>query len=241
MTRGGVRRGLRLGAALALVALAAGCGSSGSGGSSATDNGVSSKSADEIVTTALAAAKDANSVHIKAASLGGEQLAFDLHLVRDKGGAGHITTNGLTFDMVRVGDKAYFKGDADFWSHFGGQAAGQLFAGKWIVSSASTGKLASFTPLTDLPTLMTSTLSKHGTLEKGDTTTVAGQPAIAIKDTGSNGGTLYVATTGKPYPLKIVSEANGGGTLIFDRWDQSYTLTEPSDAVDLDKLGSGSS
>src|SRR4051794_35887926 len=82
MTRGGVRRGLRLGAALALVALAAGCGSSGSGGSSATDNGVSSKSADEIVTTALAAAKDANSVHIKAASLGGEQLAFDLHLVR---------------------------------------------------------------------------------------------------------------------------------------------------------------
>src|SRR5689334_9219760 len=101
MTRGGVRRGLRLGAALALIALAAGCGSSGSGGS-AQDNGVSSKSADEIVQASLAAAKDASSVHIKAASLGGQQIAFDLHLVKDKGGAGRVTTNGLTFDMVRV-------------------------------------------------------------------------------------------------------------------------------------------
>ena len=53
-----------------------------------------------------------------------------------------------------------------------------------IVSSASTGKLASFTPLTDLSTLMSTTLGKHGTLEKGNTTTIGGQPAIAVKDTG---------------------------------------------------------
>ena len=219
--------------------MAAGCGSSGSGGSAAKDNGVGAKSADDIVTTSLAAAQAASSVHIKAASLGGQPLAFDLHLVKGKGGAGHVTTNGLTFDMVRVGDKAYFKGDADFWSNFGGTAAGQLFAGKWIVSSASTGKLASFTPLTDLSALMSSTLSKHGTLEKGETTTVGGQPAIAVKDTGSSGGTLYVATTGNPYPLKIVTTGSDSGTIVFDRWDQSFTLTAPSDAVDLDQLSGG--
>ena len=102
----------------------------GSGGWAAKDNGVSSKSADDIVAASLATTQNAARCTSRPPAWAGSRFAFDLHLVKGKGGPGRVTTNGLTFDMVRVGDKAYFKGDADFWSHFGGTAAGRLFAGK---------------------------------------------------------------------------------------------------------------
>jgi hypothetical protein len=215
-----------------VAVLVAGCGGSGN----ANDNGVSAKSADEIVTEANTAAKEATSVHVHgAAESGGSPLEIDMHLVAGEGGAGHLVANGLSFDMVRIGDKAYFKGDDEFWRQFGGAAAVELLRDRWLEAPATTGDLASFAPLTDITQLFEALLGDHGTLEKGEETKIGDEPAIAVTDT-TQGGTLYVATTGKPYPLQVEGGTDSPGTISFDEWDEPYDLTAPTDTIDISQL-----
>jgi hypothetical protein len=221
----------RLVALLAGALLLAGCG----GGSSS--NGVAEKSAEEIVADATAASKEASSVHVHGStSSGGQPLEVDVHLVADEGGEGHISANGLSFDMVRIGDTAYFTGGDELWRQFGGEAAVQLLHGRWLQAPSTSGELASFTPLTDIDQLFEGVLGDHGTLTKGEETTVDGKPAIAIDS--SKGGTLYVSTEGEPYPLKLENTGDQPGSITFDGWNESYELEAPSDPIDISKLQS---
>ncbi len=54
----------------------------------------------------------------------------------------------------------------------------------------------------------------------------------------ARGGTLFVASTGTPYPLEIVEPAPGGGELLFDRWNQPVVLEPPSGAINIKQLQS---
>jgi len=210
----------------AAVALLAGCGSSGP-----KSNGEASKSAEQIVADAQAAALGASAVHVSGSA--GANLAVNLHLVAGKGGEGQMRANGLTFQIVRIGNDAYFKGDATFWRHIGGGAAAALLNGRWLKAPAASGRLASLTPLTDITKLFNSIFASHGTLVVGKATSVSGHPAIAVDDK-TQGGTLFVATTGKPYPLAL--RKHGSGSITFDEWDAPVTLTAPTNAVDISKL-----
>jgi hypothetical protein len=53
----------------------------------------------------------------------------------------------------------------------------------------------------------------------------------------SAGGSLYVATTGEPYPVEI---AQGSGTstgaVHFDDWNEPVDIVAPKNAVDIAKL-----
>ncbi len=219
-------------ATLAAVALLAGCGGSGGAGD-AKSNGEASKTADQIVADAKAAALAASSVHVSGSA--GTALVINLRLVAGKGGEGRMTANGLAFDIIRIDDSAYFRGDASFWRQFGGNAAATLFKGKWLKAPAATGRLASLTPLTDISKLFTAMFASHGTLTVGKETTIGGQPAIGIVDR-SEGGTLYIATTGKPYPVAI--RKSGSGAINFDEWDKVVALKAPSNSVDFSQLKS---
>ncbi len=229
----------RLGPAVlaALVALAlAACG--GSGGSSSggqSSNGITSKSPDQIVSAATSAVGSVNSVHVSGKVLsGGQNVALDLNLVNGKGGTGSMSQNGLGFKIVAVGSEVYINGSSAFWNKFGGSAAAQLLSGKWLKAPAS-GQLSSLATLTDVQKLFSQLLSSHGKLAKGKTTTVRGQQVVAVNDT-TNGGTLYVATTGKPYPIEISKTGSSGGQLVFDHFNQPVTLTAPAGAIDISKL-----
>ncbi len=216
--------------ALALVALA-GCGKSGSSG-----NGVASKSAEEIVKESKAAADAATAVHVSGSlKSGGAPVTLNLSLVAEKGAQGEISQNGASFKLILVGDTAYISGSPAFYRSLGGSAAAQLFKGKWLKASATSGEFSSFKQLADMRQLIDTTLAAHGTLVKGATTTVNGQPVIAITD-GSKDGTLYVATTGKPYPLQIAKGGSESGTITFSNWNQPATITAPSNSVDLSEL-----
>ena len=216
-----------------LVALAlTACGSSGG---SSSHNGITSKSPDEIVTAATNAVQTASSVHVSGAVLSsGQHVALDLNLVNGKGGKGSMSQNGLGFQIVAIGPEVYLNGSAAFWRTFGGSAAAQLLSGKWLKAPA-TGQLSSLATLTDVQKLFDQLLSSHGKLAKGKTTTIRGQQAIGVTDT-TNGGTLYVATTGKSYPLQISKSGAQGGQITFDRFNQPVALTAPPNAVDISKL-----
>ena len=217
--------------AVVSAAVLAGCG-----GSKSSSNGVASKSADQIVAAAKSAVESATSVHASGSGTdNGVPLVIDLHIVAGKGGKGTLSEHGVSFELVRIGDTAYIKGSAAFYKKFAGAAAAQLLQGKWLKASATTGQLASLTPLTDLVKFFDTALANHGTLAKGSETTVHGVKVIGVKDT-TKGGTLYVATTGKAYPIEVTKTGASGGTLTFDEWDKPVSLSAPPNAVDISKL-----
>lgn len=221
-------------AALALVVVViAGCGSSSSGSS---ENGVAAKSPTEILTASKTAADSASAVHVSGSMVsGGAPLTLDLHLVAGKGGKGKISENGLSFELIQLNGTAYISGSSEFYKHFAGPAAAQLLQGKWLKASSTTGSLATLASLTDLQKLIDAALAQHGTLTKGSKTTINGQPAITVTDTTQN-GSLYVATTGQPYPIQISKTGSGGGKISFDEWNQPVTITAPPNAVDINEL-----
>jgi hypothetical protein len=221
--------------ALALAACGGGGSSSSSSHSSGSSNGVASKSPDQIVSAATSAVAGATSVHVSGSVLSsGQHLALDLNLVSGKGGKGSMSQNGRGFQIVAIGQELYINGGSAFWRTFGGSAAAQLLSGKWLKAPAS-GQLSSLASLTDVQKLFTQLLASHGRLAKGNPATVRGRQAIAVHDT-TNGGTLYVATTGKAYPIEIVKMGSQGGQIVFDHFNQPVSLTAPARAIELSQL-----
>jgi hypothetical protein len=217
---------------LALAATLAGCGSSSTG------NGIASKTPAEIVSAARAAADGASSVYISGTIVSAEApVSLDMELLAGKGGRGRIAQSGLSFELIQVGETIYIDGSAAFYRHIGGPAAVQLFQGKWLKAPAVTGEFAPLAALTDQSRLMSSALATRGALRSAGVTTVNGQKAVAVDDV-SEGGTLYVAATGKPYPIEVVKDGGKGGTVVFDRWNEPVTLVAPADAIDITKLQS---
>jgi hypothetical protein len=78
-------------------------------------------------------------------------------------------------------------------------------------------------------------LTHQGKLVKGKQTTVRGQKVIGLADT-THGGTLYVATTGKPYPIQVIKRGTQGGELDFDRYNEPVSLKAPATAIDISQL-----
>jgi hypothetical protein len=217
-----------------LLALLGGCGSSSSAG-----NGAASKSPAAIVAQAKAAAAGAASAHVAGAIVDqGKPIALDMQLVAGKGGKGRITLEGRSIDLIQVGHSVYINGSKAFYSHVAGAAAAQLLEGKWLKASATASNFASLASLTNLGKLIDTALASHGTLALAGSKTVNGQQAVGVTDT-SKGGTLYVATTGAPYPLELVKSGASGGRITFDRWNQAVTLTAPAGAVNINQLQSG--
>ncbi len=215
--------------ALFVVSVISACGGS-------SDNGVASKSPDAIVSAAGAATDGVKSVHVAGSIVsGGSPITLDLDLVSGKGGRGKMSEGGLSFQLVAIGKAVYINGSPAFWRHFGGAAAVQLFQGKWLKAPANTGGFASLTSLTNLHQLFSRGLSSHGKLTKGATTTVNGQKVVAVNDTAKK-GTLYVATTGKPYPVEILAAGAQAGHIVFDRFNESVSLSAPAQSIDISQL-----
>jgi hypothetical protein len=194
-------------------------------------NGVELKSAAQIVAAATKAGETAQTVHVSA-TIG--KLSFDLQLVAGKGGKGKMVQSGASFDIVRLGTLAYFRGSDKFWKRFVGASGVALFHGKWMRAPATKGDLASLTPLTDLHALIKQSLGSHGKLVKGKTLTFHGQHVVAVRDV-TRGGTLYVSTDGAAYPVALAN-AKKGGIVYFDRWNAPVTVSAPAKSIDITKL-----
>jgi hypothetical protein len=205
------------------------------GGGGAKSNGEAKKPAGQVVEDAQQAALAAKGVHVTGHIIdNGVPLSLDLHLGRDRG-RGRMSEAKLAFEIERIGDKIYLRGSEAFLRRFAGAAVATLLRDKWLQGSATSGSLAALAPLADARQLFKTALGSHGTLANNGETTYKGQTAVAIKDM-TQGGTLYVAATGTPYPIAL----RGGkeqGSLAFDSWDESVTVTAPKGAIDISKLG----
>jgi hypothetical protein len=217
-------------AAVALLPLAAlaGCGATAS-------NGVASKAPNEILAAAQSAASGAKAVHLAGSvAARGTPLSVDLDLVAGKGAEGQIAEHGLPFQLVALEDALYIYGSTAFYRHFGGNAAVQLFQGRWLKAPAS-GEFASLATLTHMRTLFGALLGGRGKLEPAGAAVIGGQKAVGVTD-ASDRATLYVATTGKPYPVALIQGGAGGGRLLFARWDEPVSIAAPPNAINIAAL-----
>lgn len=207
-------------------------------GSSSAGNGVQNRTPAEIVAGAKVLADAASSVHVHGSIVsGGSPITLNLFLLASKGGRGQLSEDGLPFEVIQIHGTAFIKGSSAFYSHVAGPSAAQLLQGRWLKASATSGGLASLASLTNLRQLLDATLTQHGALVKGQSTTVGGKKVIAISDL-SGGGTLYVAQTGPPYPIEVVKAGAGAGSIVFDDWNGPLSVIAPTDAIDINQLES---
>jgi hypothetical protein len=214
---------------LLLALLVAGCGRGGG------SNGEESKSANQIATDAQNAARSAKAVHVYGKIvLRGTPLLLDLHLVRKVGAVGEMGLKGGTVRLARVGSKIYMNGDSTFWAAYGGPAAGRLYANRWLQIPTSSSQITPFVRLTEIDQLFGDTIGAHGKIEKNGTTTYRGRKVVALKESGGSGGTLYIAASGKPYPVAILSpNAGAQGSVSFDGWNRPVPISTPKGAGKL--------
>lgn len=222
--------------ASSLVAVLAAAVIAACGGSSSSGNGIASKSASQIVTAATNALESAKSVHVAgSASDSGQTVSIDLTLVSGQGAQGSLDLQGSKLNLIAVNKYLYLKADGAFWQAHGGAATAQLLADKWLKVPASGSNFASFSSFTDIHQIAGQLAQASGSVTKGSTTTIDGQKAIAVNDP-KKGGALYVATTGKPYPLKVSKGSGSSQGLVFDHYNASVTLKPPASSVDISKL-----
>jgi hypothetical protein len=236
-------RRLAVAAAVLAASVAASGASAAAPAAAPFDNGIAAKPPNEILAAALAAGEHAHSVHIVGSlTSGGVPFGIDCRFAGNDV-AGRLVQNGVAFDLVITGGKVYVKGGASFWRSAGGTkdpTVIKLLANRWVASATRKG--GPFTKLASsfrLSALLRSLGGSHGKLAVGGTATIHGQPAVALKDT-TKGGSLYVATTGQPFPLSIQKAKQAGndsGRLDFEDWNARMTVKAPASYLDLDKLG----
>jgi len=65
---------------------------------------------------------------------------------------------------------------------------------------------------------------------------------MANPPTAKNGGTLYVATTGKPFVIKLEAAGSSGhGQITFSHYNRPVHATKPAGAINLAQLSGGGS
>jgi hypothetical protein len=244
--RRGVAAALAGAAILGSVAACSSSGTSTASGTSSTPGSTASAgarggaldglSADQIASRATADLKVVSSVHVKGSvQSSGQDIALNLSL----GTQGCTGTMGISgegsFVLLKIGNTLWIKPDDKFWKHAAGSAGSaltDLVSGKYIKPSAKGSSLASIGDLCNPAQFAKSFGSNMTGMVKGTTTTIAGQSALQIKDSG-DAASAFVTVDAKPQFLRL----DGGGSngrLDFTDYNAPLHLTPPPAAETLD-------
>jgi hypothetical protein len=244
------RGAARVAVMVALVALlASGCGGgTDSGGTQASDtraattqttsaetNGLEQQSAAQVQQAAVAAFKSAKSVHVSGTAPveKGQPAGIDLRM-QGNSSTGTMELEGAKLQITAIGDTLYLKADQKTWETFGvPTAAGQLLADKWVkVRSGQVTGLSGFS-LDDLASQMSET--DHPLEPTVEQSTLEGRKVVVLSQ--RDGSKLYVANTGRPYPLRVEKQGADAGRIDLTEYNADFNITAPSDAVDIGQVG----
>ncbi|BEL08109.1 hypothetical protein Q0Z83_063000 [Actinoplanes sichuanensis] len=230
-----------LAALTAATVLLSGCGTprstqpSGVPASSApADNGVTALTADEIMAKATDALAWAGSYRITATDFKtdvDETMSMDI-MVSGGDFSGRITINkDAVLEILAVGGKKYIKANDAAWTTFvGAEKARTIIAvagGRWM-RAPDDDAMSGLFALGDIKEQL---LKPEGLLGKGAFTQVGGTPAVIVTDSLTDMH-LYVATTGKPYPMRFHS-ASGDGDIDLSDFGATFDaiVAPPADQV----------
>jgi hypothetical protein len=239
---GGRRAAAAALAGAAILGAATACSSAGSPAASATsatpDSTASASaqggplaglSADEIARRATDDLKVVKSVHVNGSvQSSGQDIAMNL-TIGTQGCTGTMGIKGQgSFILLKIGKSLWIKPDDAFWKHAAGSDgadAVDLFSGNYVKTSAKGSSLSSVGDLCDPAKFAKSFGGNMTGMSKGTTTTIAGQPALQIKDT-ADPASAYVTVAARPEFLRL----DGGGSngrLDFTQYNAPLHLTPP--------------
>jgi hypothetical protein len=185
-------------------------------------NGVEELGPKQILNQANKAAMSARSVHII-----GESPQASLDLVVTKDSSDGTRTAGDTTLKTRVVDGViYIKADEAYWTQAFNAKKAKKIGTKWVAGELSNPKLKSFKQTSTMGPLMRQFLQSDDSATVGEVGVALGQPAVPLTQTV---GTLWVATTGKAYPLLLTSapEQPEESTVDFTQWDKKVVIKAP--------------
>jgi len=196
------------------------------------DNGIAAKSETDIVKAARDALTHARSVHINGAfTEGGKRIAMNLRIGQNAcDGSIKSPMNGTSTRVyIRcVGGRTYMR-SPQMIRAMGGATLARQVGDRWFYSTKE--RSGPFADMTN-PAAFAEILSADGTVSRGKTANVNGVPALQLLDDGS---ALYVATTGKPYPLRVEPDPpKRGERLDLLDYDVPLNVVAPPGAIDID-------
>ncbi|MFI6942305.1 hypothetical protein ACIBI4_23785 [Streptomyces sp. NPDC050418] len=205
----------------------------------ADDNGVAELDAEQILRRSVAAFKTAESVHIEiddeAATTGARETELSVDRQGNCTGDMKLPDDGGGFEFLVLADRtAWIKPDDKLLESLASDAGSSASAvpddlkGKYIKRNLnSSPELASLKVLCNLGTLQSLAGTQITDPVKGDQSEVDDTKVIAVKGTvRGQEHTLYVATEGKPYPVKSES-ADGKMSAELSDFDELVTVTPP--------------
>ncbi|MFI2348312.1 hypothetical protein ACH492_14940 [Streptomyces sp. NPDC019443] len=153
-----------------------------------------------------------------------------------------------TVELIKTGNTAYMRFDEAFLREQSkGEPAAEADAviktlkGRWMRTDVSDPEAKDSLELCDLDSVLSELEANDNAARRAGETTVNGQKALKLTESdGEATYTLYVATEGEPYLLKV--EQVGGeepGTMTFSAYNKPVAAKKPAakDILDLDKLG----
>ncbi|MCE7082474.1 hypothetical protein [Streptomyces sp. ST2-7A] len=235
------------GAVCAVVVLAggtlSGCGGPPAEPEEEETNGLDSLPAATIEERALDAALGAEAVHLSGRGVitDGDGFRLDMRLGPD-GGIGEVSIQGMTFELLRVGEDLFLKADGAFWQHqwedgdeeaeAGIDPSGTL-GGKYVKVAPDDPAYETLSGFTDKNTMIHLLLTMEGERSVGERGEVGETETISVLAGEGAGGVLDVALVGDPYPLRF-ARAGEAGQLSLADWDKEFTLRAPQEDQILD-------
>ncbi|MFF9039455.1 hypothetical protein ACF090_28760 [Streptomyces sp. NPDC014892] len=203
----------------------------------------------EIADKAVKATSDAESLRMKGEiqdDAAGGTVQMDMAMNKKGDCAGTMSMGGEgQAELIKVGDTLYMKYDEAFLRAQSKDSSKEeadmvvdMLAGKWTKTSAKSADSKDIASFCDLDTVLADFDDVNSDATRGKTAEVDGTPAITLKEKdGKDSYTLYVATEGKPYLLRVVSKsAKEPGDLVFTDFDKPVPAEAPKGKViDLDK------
>jgi hypothetical protein len=195
------------------------------------------KAAADILAAATSATSAKGSVHVVITSKQGSRTGTIVNDTGPTGGKQVITLGSQHTEIRLVDNVAYVRANEPSLKEFFEFPASlaKKYANKWLAFSSTDEGFDQISETLDMPTLVTN-ITLTGALSKTAVTTVNGTEVIGVKGTDTEGGsaTLYIATTGDPLPVQLVSINEGEtDTAVFSKWGESVSVSKPSGAVSV--------
>ncbi|MEU6595383.1 hypothetical protein ABZ923_40360 [Streptomyces sp. NPDC046881] len=221
--------------AVSVICATAALGAAGCSDDGSSDQPFKGQSADQVAAKAVSATRDSASLRMAGkVSADGQPLTVDVHVDTQKNCKGRMAMEQGSADVIHAGQATYIKGDEKFWANAAKgsgeqQKQARALSGRWVKVPVGDSRTTGLCDKQGFLADMDSDKSERKGMTKGDVTTVDGRKAIPLrKKKGGETITMYVATEGKPYILKL--DQSGGenpGTLVFSDYEKPVKATPP--------------